>query len=47
MGRYGGTYSVRHSRRELRQRKIRVLSYFLLAALAVVTVAVVMMALRR
>jgi predicted nucleic acid-binding Zn ribbon protein len=46
MGRYGGTYDARYSRRELRQRNIRVLSYFLISALAVATVVVVLMALR-
>lgn len=45
MGRYGGTYSVRKSRRELRQRQLRVFSYVLTALLAMTTIAVVLMAL--
>lgn len=47
MGRNGNWYAERYSRRELKQRKIRVLAYFLLITLAVVTVTVALVALRR
>lgn len=47
MGRYGGTYYARQSRRELRKRQLRVLSYVLVALLAVATAAVVLLALYR
>ncbi|MDQ0767998.1 type VI protein secretion system component VasK [Pseudarthrobacter defluvii] len=47
MGKYGGSYDVRYSRRELRRRRLRVGSYVGLALLAVATVAVVLVALGR
>jgi hypothetical protein len=47
MGKYGGTWTVRESRRELRRRRINRVAYVALAALAVATAAVVVMALNR
>ena len=47
MGKYGGSYGVRYSRRETRRRRLRVVSYVGLALLAVATVAVVLMAIER
>lgn len=47
MGKYGGSYDVRYSRRELRRRRLHTLSYVGLALLAVATVAVVLMAIGR
>ncbi|MDQ0118060.1 hypothetical protein J2T22_001237 [Pseudarthrobacter defluvii] len=46
MGKYGGSYDVRYSRRELR-RRLRTMSYAALALLAVATTAVVLMAIGR
>jgi hypothetical protein len=47
MGKHGGTWAVRESRRELRRRRMKLMGYVLLAALAVATVAVVLMAINR
>ncbi|WP_285245869.1 hypothetical protein [Pseudarthrobacter sp. fls2-241-R2A-127] len=47
MGRYEGSYDVRYSKRDARQRRLRVLSYVALAALAVATIGVVLMAVQR
>ena len=47
MGKYGGTYTARESRRERGRRRMKLVSYVLLAALAVSTAAVVMLALNR
>ncbi|MDQ0145973.1 MULTISPECIES: hypothetical protein [Pseudarthrobacter] len=47
MGKYGGSYDARYSRRELRRRRLRATSYVGLAFLAVGTVAVVLAALGR
>ena len=43
----GGTQYARDSRRELRRRRMQVISYFLLAVLAAATVGVVLLALER
>ncbi len=47
MGNYGGTQYARDSRRELRRRRMQVISYVLLAVLAAATVGVVLLALER
>lgn len=47
MGRYGGSYDVRYSKRDARQRRLRFISYVALAALAVATIGVVLMAVER
>lgn len=44
MGRHGGAVYAGQGQRELRQRRIRLFSYGLLAFLAVATVAVVLIA---
>lgn len=47
MGRYGGSYDIRYSKQDARQRRLRFISYVALAALAVATIGVVLMALER
>ncbi|MEN8582802.1 hypothetical protein ABFP37_08860 [Burkholderia sp. RS01] len=47
MGNYSGSQVTRESRRESRQRTLRILAYVGLGALAVATAIVVVMALRR
>jgi hypothetical protein len=47
MGNYGGTRYARDSRGELRRRRFQAISYVALAALAVATAAVVVLALNR
>jgi hypothetical protein len=47
MGKHGGTWTVRESRRELRRRRLKLASYVLLFALAVATAAVVLLAINR
>jgi hypothetical protein len=46
MGSFGGTQYARDSRREVRRRRMRVISYVLLGALAAATVGVVLLALQ-
>lgn len=47
MSRHGGSYDVRYSKRDARQRRLRFISYVALAALAVATIGVVLMAVER
>ncbi len=47
MGNFGGTQYARDSRRELRRRRMQVISYVLLAMLAAATFGVVLLALER
>jgi hypothetical protein len=47
MCRYGESYDVRYSKRDARQRRLRLLSCVALAPLVVATVGVVLMAVER
>lgn len=47
MGTYGGTRYGRESHTELRRRRMQIISYVLVAALAVATSVVVVLALNR
>lgn len=47
MGTYTDRFYVRDTKRELRRRRLQMLAYVGLAALAAVTMAVVVMALQR
>ena len=47
MGRYGESYDVRYSKQDARQRRLRFIPYVALAALAVATIGVVLMAVER
>lgn len=47
MGRYGGSYDVRYSKRDARQRRLRFISDVAMTALAVATIGVVLMAVKR
>lgn len=47
MGRYRGSYDVRYPKQDARQRRLRFISYVALAALALATIGVVLMAVER